>query len=68
MINKQKLDYYVHNSYLSLSDKLYEFLKYQCDRSDVLIEFTMILFLDLYNIDFPLNDHSLKAESTSLFS
>lgn len=68
MINKQKLDYYVHNSYLSLSDRLYEFLKYQCDRSDVLIEFTMILFLDLYNIDFPLNSHSSEAETTSLFN
>ena len=67
-VNKQKLEYYVSDSCSHLSDKLYEFLKCQCYRSDVLIEFTMILFLDLYNIDFQLNDHSIKSEPTSLFS
>lgn len=74
-INKLKLDKYTYSA-MSLSEKLYLFLQYQSHQTDILVEFTMILFLELYNIsgysgnliNAAIHRTSNQAETTDLFA
>lgn len=72
-INKLKLDTYTEPT-MNLSERLCLFLQHQIIRPDVLVEFTTILFLELYNVDIDMcldnliHETGSRAQQTNLFT